>query len=105
MALSILHRATGMANAVGLIVLAAWLVAIAGGEADYARFAGLMSSLVGRLLLIAWSFSFFYHLSNGVRHLFWDAGYGFEKAQANASAWFVITLATVLTAGFWLMLP
>jgi len=56
-------------------------------------------------MLIGWSFAFFFHLSNGIRHLFWDTGRGFEKQQANASAWFVLVAATVLTAGFWLMLP
>ena len=64
-----------------------------------------MSTVVGRLLLVAWSFSFFYHLANGIRHLFWDAGYGFEKAQANASAWLVLALTGAMTAGFWALLP
>ena len=66
--------------------------------------AELMATIPGQLLLIAWSFSFFYHLGNGIRHLFWDAGYGFEKSQANASAWFVISLAVALTAVFWVTL-
>lgn len=105
MILSILHRGTGLANALGLIPLAAWLVAAAGGAQTYAGFTSVTSTTVGRLLLIAWSFSFFYHLANGVRHLFWDAGYGFEKAQANASAWFVVVLAVAMTAGFWALLP
>ena len=104
MALSILHRGTGLANAVGLILLAAWLVAAASGPGEYERIAGLLATLPGQVLLIAWTFSFFYHLANGVRHLFWDAGYGFEKAQANASAWFVISIAVVLTAIFWVTL-
>lgn len=105
MALSILHRGTGLVNAVGFMLLAAWLVSAAAGEAEYGRFAALMSTLPGRLVLVAFSFSFFYHLANGVRHLFWDAGYGFEKAQANASAWFVIGLALAVTVLFWVLLP
>ena len=74
MVLSIVHRATGVAMSIGLIVLAAWLINIAGGAADYAQFTDLMSTLVGRVLLIGWSFAFFFHLANGVRHLVWDAG-------------------------------
>ena len=66
-------------------------------------FAELMSTLIGRLLLIGWSFAFFYHLANGVRHLFWDAGRGFEKHQANASAWFVLLFSLALTAVFWVL--
>jgi len=54
--------------------------------------------------LIGWSFAFFFHLANGIRHLVWDTGHGFEKRQANASAWFVLITALVLTAGFWAVL-
>ncbi len=102
---SILHRATGLANAAGLIVFAAWLVALAGDAEDYARFADRIGTLAGQLVLSGFALSYFYHLLNGVRHLFWDAGYGFEKAQANASAWFVLVLSILLTAGFWALLP
>ena len=101
MALSILHRATGVANAVGLLVLAAWLIQAAGGEASYATFTTAMGSVPGLLILAGFSFSFFYHLCNGVRHLVWDAGRGFEKHQANRSAYVVILAALALTAAFW----
>lgn len=104
MTLSILHRATGVAMAIGFVVLAAWLISAAEGPAAYERFTALVSSPAGQLLLIGWSFAFFFHLANGIRHLFWDAGRGFEKHQANASAWFVLILATGVTAVFWLVL-
>ena len=104
MTLSILHRATGVALSVGLIVLAAWLATAAQGPAAYDQFAGLLSTLIGRLILLGWSFSFFYHLANGIRHLVWDTGRGLAKRQANASAWFVLIAAIVLTVGFWMML-
>ena len=103
MTLSILHRATGVAMAVGLLLLAAWLVSAAAGQAEYEQFTAKMSTPAGKLLLIGWSFAFFYHLANGVRHLFWDAGKGFEKHQANASAWFVIVVSIVVTSAFWLV--
>jgi succinate dehydrogenase / fumarate reductase cytochrome b subunit len=104
MTLSILHRATGVAMAVGFVVFAAWLICAAAGAEEYGQFTALLSTFVGQLLLIGWSFAFFYHLANGVRHLFWDAGRGFEKWQANASAWFVLTLSIAGTAAFWLVL-
>ena len=47
-------------------------------------FMAVMDSVLGKVLLIGWSFAFFFHLCNGVRHLVWDTGRGFEKAQANA---------------------
>ncbi len=104
MTLSILHRITGVAMSVGLFVLAWWLYAIAAGADAYADVLALLSSLPGRLLLIGWSFAFFLHLANGVRHLFWDSGRGFEKSQANASAWFALVFAIAMTAGYWVLL-
>jgi succinate dehydrogenase / fumarate reductase cytochrome b subunit len=104
MTLSILHRGTGLAMAVGFLVLAAWLVSAAAGTVEYEEFTALIASPFGRLLLIGWTFAFFYHLANGVRHLVWDAGHGFEKHQANRSAWFVLGLSVLATAAFWVLL-
>ena len=103
MTLSILHRATGVALAVGLIALVAWLQAIAAGGDMYRAVAGLTGSTFGKLLLLGFSFSFFFHLANGVRHLFWDVGMGFEKQHARASAWFVVVASIVMTAAYWLL--
>ena len=104
MTLSILHRITGVAMSIGLVVLVYWFVAVHTGGADYDAALDLMSTLVGRLCLIGWSFAFFLHLANGVRHLFWDLGHGFEISHANASAWFVLILAIAMTAVFWVLL-
>ena len=103
MLLSILHRATGIAMSIGLIVFAAWLLNAAQGPETYQYFRAVMSGIVGQLLLIGWTFAFFLHLGNGVRHLFWDTGRGLEIHQANASAWFVLLFAVILTAGFWVV--
>jgi succinate dehydrogenase / fumarate reductase cytochrome b subunit len=101
MTLSILHRATGTALSLGFAVLAVWLLSLAMGEEQYLEMNDLLQSRIGCLLLIGWSFAFFFHLANGVRHLFWDVGRGFEKSQANASAWFVIVLSLALTVALW----
>lgn len=104
MTLSILHRITGVAMAVGLIVLAYWLVAVAAGGTVYSNAIALLSSIPGKILLIGWCFAFFLHLGNGIRHLFWDTGRGLEKSQANASAWFVLLFAVAATALYWVLL-
>ena len=105
MTLSILHRATGLALSAGLVVLVAWLFSAALGVESYAFVVSPLDSALGRVCLIGWSFAFFFHLSNGIRHLVWDAGFGFEKHQANASAWFVLLLALGLTTLFWVLRP
>ena len=102
MTLSILHRVTGAGLSVGLLVLAIWLISAASGRNAYDQVNGLLQSGVGRLLLIVFSVAFFFHLCNGIRHLFWDAGRGFEKSQANASSWFVVVTTIILTLAFWL---
>ena len=99
--LSILHRATGIALAVGTLLLVWWLVAAATGEAAFADVQAVIGSWIGRLLLLGWSFALFYHLCNGIRHLFWDAGKGFEIEQAYMSGRIVVGAAVVLTIAAW----
>jgi len=67
-----------------------------------------VEAVLGLLLLFGWTLAFFYHLANGVRHLAWDAGYGFELKAVYASGWAVVAVAAVLTvaswiAGYWMM--
>jgi succinate dehydrogenase / fumarate reductase, cytochrome b subunit len=95
--LSILHRFTGAALALGLIALSYWFVSLAGGPASYAAAARLLASPVGLALLLGWTFSFLYHLLNGVCHLFWDAGRGFERTQRHLSGWLAVLGAIALT--------
>lgn len=101
MVLSILHRMTGVAMSLGLIVLVSWLFDVASGPEAYAVFESAMGSLLGMILLAGWSFAFFYHLCNGVRHLVWDTGRGMEVETANRSSWIVLITAIILTAAFW----
>lgn len=99
--LSILHRLTGIALAVGTLLLTYWLVAAASGPEAFATAQGLIGSFIGRLLLFGWSFALFYHLCNGIRHLFWDAGYGFEIETAQRSGLAAVAGAVVLTLICW----
>jgi succinate dehydrogenase / fumarate reductase cytochrome b subunit len=99
--LSILHRLTGVALAAGSVVLVAWLLAVASGPAAFLRFAAVLRSIPGQLLLLGVTFAFCYHLANGVRHLAWDAGYGFDKHAARRSGVAVVAIAAVLTIAIW----
>jgi succinate dehydrogenase / fumarate reductase cytochrome b subunit len=101
--LSILHRLTGVVLAAGALVLTAWLVALAAGPDAYLRVVGILGSPPGVLLLFGWTLCFFYHLCNGIRHLCWDAGRGFDVATARSSARVVIVAAGLLTVLFWVL--
>jgi len=102
--LSILHRLTGIALACGLLALCYWLVSLAGGESSYDRAARAFASPLGRIGLAGWSFSFLLHLLNGVRHLFFDLGVGFGRAQRHASGWIAVFAALALTLGLWVVI-
>ena len=101
MTMSILHRVTGVAITVGALGLAWWLVALAEGGAQYAHAAAIVASPVGKLLLFGFSLSLVYHLLNGVRHLLWDMGWGFEIPEIYRSGWAVVVLTLVFTAAIW----
>jgi succinate dehydrogenase / fumarate reductase cytochrome b subunit len=101
--LSIIHRMTGVGLSVGAVVLTAWLVSIAAGPDAYLGLRGWLDSPLGVLFLLGWTFCFFYHLCNGIRHLCWDAGYGFDLAQARRSGMAVVAGSVALTAIAWLI--
>lgn len=103
MALSIAHRVTGSALAVGLLLLTWWVVALASGPAAYAPVEWLMTSWLGRLMMLGYTAVLFYHMANGVRHLVWDAGYGFGKDTARRSGQAVLGAAGGLTVLVWLV--
>ena len=100
--LSIVHRMTGVALAFGTLLLVYWLVAVASGAAAYDTAQGLIGSVLGRLLLFGWSVALFYHLCNGIRHLFWDAGVLLELPAVYRSGWAVIVAAFALTLISWI---
>ena len=100
--LSILHRLTGVALAFGTLLLVWWLIAAATGPGAYDAVQSFIGSILGRLLLLGWTFSLFYHLANGIRHLGWDTGRGFELTTAYATGWLVVIAAIVLTLVSWI---
>lgn len=103
MATSIAHRATGVALYVGALIAAAWAVSLAAGPDAYATFKSLLGSPLGLLVMFAMTVSFFYHLANGIRHLVWDAGHGYDLKSANASAVFVFAFTAAATIAIWVI--
>lgn len=101
--LSITHRATGIFLSLGALVLCYWLLAIAAGPEVYQQAHSLLGSWFGQLLIFAWVASFYYHLCNGIRHLFWDAGYGLELKTTYASGYAVVIATVILTVVTWII--
>lgn len=101
MAASILHRVTGVGLYLGALVMLVWALALASGPDAYGAFTGLVGSLVGKAGFFVLTLCVFYHLGNGVRHLAWDAGYGFKPQTATRTAWLVIAFAVVATLALW----
>lgn len=98
--LSSLHRITGLLLSAGAIALGVWLIALASGPASYAAVLEVAASGPFKVLLIGWTFSFFFHLANGIRHLAWDLGLGYGKAHIQASGWVVVIVTVLATAAF-----
>ena len=101
MAASILHRVTGVGLYLGALLFMLWTLALASGADGYATFTGLIGSIPGKAVMFSLTVCVFYHLSNGVRHLFWDAGFGFDPKSATGSAWLVIGIAVLGSLAFW----
>jgi len=95
--LSILHRATGLFLVLGLIVICSWLVCVALGEESFQMFNSIGSTLAGKILSLGLVFSLVYHCFNGIRHLVWDYGYGFELTSVYLSGGIVFLLSIVVT--------
>lgn len=104
MALSIFHRVSGCALATGLLLLTWWLGALASGESAFAGIHGIVGNWFGGLVLFGVTVALFYHGCNGVRHLFWDAGYALSKEAAAHSGKMVLGATAVLTAITWIAL-
>lgn len=99
--LSVVHRGTGIFLALGTPLLVYWLWAIATGPESYQHFTTLLGHWIGQLILLGWTFALFYHLCNGIRHLFWDIGKGFEISTLYTTGKVVMLVSVLLTACTW----
>lgn len=102
MALSILHRVTGVGLGLGLVLLAWWLGAAAYGPDAFDTVRGFTGSIPGRFAVLGFTFALLYHLCNGIRHLAWDLGLGFGLRAAHASGWLALMTAIALTIVVWM---
>jgi succinate dehydrogenase / fumarate reductase cytochrome b subunit len=102
MALSIVHRATGVALYFGTLLLAWWLIAAATGPAAYANVQAFTSSFIGRLIVFGYTWALLHHLLSGLRHFVWDLGYGFKASEREALTWGALIGGISLTVLLWI---
>lgn len=101
--LSILHRGTGVVLYGGTVLWSLWFIALAAGPQNYEKMQSFLLHPLGLLILAGWSFSFFYHLCNGIRHLMWDLGLGYELPMVRLTGWIVVISSFFLTSTSWIL--
>lgn len=101
--LSISHRITGVINSVGIVLLVLLIASAAGSPESYDFMGGIASSWFGKLILFGLTMTLYYHLCNGIRHLFWDVGYGFELDTAQKSGYLCLAAAGTLSVITWIV--
>ncbi len=99
--LSIMNRMSGVASSIGTLFMVWWIVAAASGPKALAQVDGFLASPFGMLVLLGWTAAMAYHLFGGLRHLAWDAGFGWELPKIHASGWAAVIATVVLTALVW----
>ncbi|HQT46148.1 MAG: succinate dehydrogenase, cytochrome b556 subunit [Acidocella sp. 20-63-7] len=100
---SIFHRITGVTLGLGTLLFTLWLVSAAAGDAAFSLVQAVLASWIGLLILFGFTFALFYHFCNGIRHLSWDAGKGFDLPAMHRNGRMVVAAAVVLTVGFWVI--
>ena len=103
MAMSIAHRATGLALYVGTLLLVWWLVAAASGPTAYADVQAFIGSFIGRLIIFGYTWALMHHLLSGIRHFVWDLGYGFKPNEREALTWGALIGGISLTVLLWIV--
>lgn len=103
MALSILHRLSGIALAIGTVLLVFWLMALAAGPVAFAGAQDFLGGFLGRLMLFGWTAALFYHFCNGIRHLAWDAGWGYDNETVTRTDWLTVGATVGLTLFAWVL--
>ena len=102
MAMSIIHRITGVALYFGTILLVWWLLAAASGPTAYTTFQSFLSSFIGRLIVFGYTWALLHHLLSGIRHFVWDLGYGFKASEREALTWGALIGGIALTVLLWI---
>ena len=102
MAMSIIHRITGVALYFGTLLLAWWLIAAASGPAAYSQVQAFTGSFIGRLIVFGYTWALLHHLLSGIRHLVWDLGYGFKASERETLTWAALIGGISLTVLLWI---
>ena len=103
MAMSIVHRITGIGLYVGTLLMAWWLIATASGPGAYANIQGFTSSWIGRVIVFGYTWALMHHLCSGIRHFVWDLGYGFKANEREALTWGALVAGISLTVLVWIV--
>lgn len=104
MAMSIVHRITGIALAGGILLLVWWLAAAASSNDDYFNMVqGLFGSILGRIVLLGFTWALVHHALGGLRHFIWDTGHGFDLPKVEWLAQANLIAAPIITAALWLI--
>jgi len=99
--MSIMHRGTGVFLILGILMIMLWTGSLAIGPAAFSAYQGTLQTGLGKVFLFILSFCLFYHLANGIRHLLWDFGWGYEFKQVYLSGWLVVMVAVLFTGALW----
>lgn len=103
MTMSIVHRITGAALYFGTLILAAWLIAAASGQASFATMQAVLGSFLGRLVLFGYTWALLHHMLGGIRHLIWDTGRGFGAVERELFAKLTLGGSIILTVLLWIV--
>ncbi len=103
MAMSIVHRVTGIALYFGTLLLAWWLIATASGPGAYGTLQSFTSSWIGRIVVFGYTWALLHHMLGGARHLIWDLGYGFGKIERERLTLFALVGSITLTILLWII--
>lgn len=103
MAMSIVHRITGIGLYVGTLLMAWWLIATASGPGAYANIQGFTSSWIGRVIVFGYTWALMHHLFSGIRHLVWDLGYGFSPTERESLTWAALFAGIAATVLIWII--
>jgi succinate dehydrogenase / fumarate reductase, cytochrome b subunit len=101
MVMSILHRLTGAALYLGTLLLAAWLIGAAMGEAQFALVSAIFAHPIGKLVLFGYTWALAHYMLGGMRHLLWDTGRGLQIWQVNVLSWLTIDGSIAITLAIW----
>ena len=99
--LSITHRIVGVINFFAIVLICIWAIMLVFGENSYSILNTILNSGFGKFLTISLCWTFSFHILNELRHLIWDAGYGFDLKISKITGIIAFIGSFVLTILFY----